>query len=679
MNNKKRNTIITVVILVFILLSGFIYFLLNFSSKENSLTVIEKKWLTDNANKMVDIDIYNDIPVYGYNGKGIIFEYLDYLSKQFNINFNKISYYNELEKESDISFRVLNSNEKVLDKDIVLDKDHYVILSLDIKDNFDLTKLNRVGILNSDSDVLKKYFNEEIGMVVYDDTAKLIDALIKKEVNYLVLPNLCYMDEILKNKLNVVYHLNDLEKTIVLRTKNETIYNILKKNYLDYLSTEYEEDYSKNYLDIYFTSTATSDLNKKNYNAKAYKYGYVINMPYENYINQNFVGTISNYLKDFEKIADLEIEVMNYANIDELKSALVSGEIDFALTNFDYKTINLENVTTSSIKELEYIVLSKNEYIVNSIKGLKDEELFVVGSSILEKIAESNGIKTKKFANTDDLLRNVDDYSIVLLDKETYEYYKDDKLKDYKIILEDNANNDEGYRFILNSKNETFNLLFSYYVSMIDYKSIRYDYHTNVNLDKDYTMIKIIIFIVALILFLLSTVILMNRKNVTNTVISKEEVLKYIDPMTSLKNRNYLNMNIYKWDDNVIFPQSVVVLDVNRLRLVNDTFGRETGDEIIKKVASILINNQLENTDIIRSGGDEFLIYMIGYEEKAVVEYTKKLMREAKEISNCSGVEVGYSMILDEVKTVDDAINEAITMMTKNKEKKKAKEEKELV
>ena len=92
---------------------------------------------------------------------------------------------------------------------------------------------------------------------------------------------------------------------------------------------------------------------------------------------------------------------------------------------------------------------------------------------------------------------------------------------------------------------------------------------------------------------------LINKKSVTQPVITKDEKQKYIDPMPSLKNRNYLNLNIYKWDDNVIFPQSVVVMDVNRLREINDTYGREAGDEIVKKVASVLINNQLENTDIV--------------------------------------------------------------------------------
>ena len=65
---------------------------------------------------------------------------------------------------------------------------------------------------------------------------------------------------------------------------------------------------------------------------------------------------------------------------------------------------------------------------------------------------------------------------------------------------------------------------------------------------------------------------------------------------------------------------------------------------------------------------------MVGYEEKNVTEYMKKLSKEMKDIPNSFGVEVGYSMILDEVKTVDDAINEAIIMMNKAKEKKRIKE-----
>ena len=87
--NKKRNTIITIIIITCIFLAGAIFYLLTFSKDESSLTVLEKKWISDNINKVIDIDVYNDIPVFGYNGEGMIFDFLDYTTKENQINFEK--------------------------------------------------------------------------------------------------------------------------------------------------------------------------------------------------------------------------------------------------------------------------------------------------------------------------------------------------------------------------------------------------------------------------------------------------------------------------------------------------------------------------------------------------------------------------------------------------------------
>lgn len=674
MNNKKRNTIITIVVIVIIFLGIGVYFGLNYTSDENALTVVEKKWITNNLNSVVDVNVYNDIPVYGYNGDGIIFGFLEYVTEEIDMKFNKISYYTDSNfSETSISFQVVDGDSSIGEQDVLLYQDHYVILADNSTSGIKLDDSFKLGILTVNKEMAFEYFPSNIECVEYEDIDKLVMALKNGEVNYILLASLGNMDDMLANDLKIVYHALDLKKNYILRTKDEVVYSILKKMYNEYLDEEYDEDYTKNYLNVYYKSTNTSDLLQKNYNAKTYKYGYVINMPYENYVNNQFVGTVLNYLELLEEETGAEIETLIYSNIDNLKSALVSGEVDFALGNFNYDNINFEHVVTGPISDLDYVVVSKNNYEINSLKGLVGEDVSVVASSLLHQELVSNGGTPVKYSNTDEMLRDIDDYSIVLLDKQTYIYYQASKLKDYNVILEGTIK--DGYKFILNSSNEPFNSLFSHFVSTIDYQTIRYNYHTDVTLDKDYTSIKIFGFIVVLIIILIGTILLMNKKSVTNTVITKDEKLKYIDPMTSLKNRNYLNLNIYKWDDNVIFPQSVVVMDINRLREINDTYGREAGDEIIKRVASVLINNQLENTDIIRSGGDEFLIYMVGYEEKRVSEYTKKLLRDMKDIPESLGVEVGYSMILDEVKTVDDAINEAIIMMTKNKEKKRAKEQ----
>lgn len=668
--NKKRNTIITIIIITCIFLAGAIFYLLTFSKDESSLTVLEKKWISDNLNKVIDIDVYNDIPIFGYNGEGMIFDFLNYTTKENQINFNKISYYTNSEIDySPISFQVLKNNEKIEEQDIVLYEDYYAIYTKDKQESINLNQQLHLGYLNEDEKVLKDYFPKTVELTSYENIEDLVKAFQENQIDHIVLPSNKYMDVILKNKYQVSYHLTDLKLNYILRAKDETIYQILKKSYLNYIKNEYETDYSKNYLKLYFDSTNTSDLLRKNYNAKTYKYGYVVNMPYENNVQNEFVGTISNYLKDFNKVARTDIEVVAYKSIDELKSALIRGEVDFALSNFDYSTINLKYNLTNSIADLKYVVLSKKDYFMNSVKGLQSQKVTTVKESKLYQLCKENSVQTLSYDNTDELLRNIDDNSIILLDKQTYLYYKDNKLKDYKINYESSLS--DGYHFIMNASNETFNQLFNYYVSNISYDQIKYLYRTDITIDKDYSTIKTFIFITILVLILVVSTLIFSRKTITNKTISKDEVLKYIDPMTSLKNRNYLNFNIYDWDDNVIFPQSVIVFDLNQLKEVNDTLGREAGDEIIKKVASVLINNQLENTDIIRSGGDEFLIYLVGYDEKYVMDYAKKITKLMKNIPNSLGCEYGYSMILDEVKTVDDAINEAIAMMMKNKAKRK--------
>ena len=615
MKNKRQNTIITIVVVALLLVGGGFLFFLKYGASDNGFSILEKKWITDHANKVVDVDVYNDIPVYGYNGSGVIFDYLNYLTQEYQIQFNKISYYTKSAKmDGDMSFLVLDSDDNISEYDILMDEDNYVVISFKDEHSIRIEEIEKVGILKADEEEIQKYLGEEKETSVYEDMDALAEALKSQEISYALVPGLSSLSQILENDFSVVSVVTDLKRKFVLRVKDETVYGMMQKSYSNYFQQNYSEDYSKNYLSVYFTSTKTSDLNKKNYNAKTYKYGYVINMPYENLVNGQFVGTLSNYLMDFERQANVEIEAIRYDSIDELKSALVSGEIDFAFGNFNYDNLNMKSMVTSAVKDLDYVILSKSDYEINSIKGLKDQTVSVVLESSLYSFAQDNGVEVKTYSDTDSLLRSLDDQSIVLLDKETYLYYQDNKLKDYKIILEGSII--DGYKFLMNASNETFNQLFNGYISMRAYQNVRYLYQTDIMLDKDYTVVKIIGFILALLFFLIATVIFMNRKIVTNTVISKEEKLKYIDPITSLKNRSYLNMNIYKWDDNVIFPQSVVVLDINRLREVNDTYGREAGDEIIKKVASILINQQLENTDIVRGGGNEFLIYMVVYEEK---------------------------------------------------------------
>ncbi len=668
MINKKINKVIMIsiiLILVFLCLTVFIF---NYTKDDSSFSIVEKKWITDNVNNIIDVSIYNDIPIYGYNGRGISFSFLDSFTEDNNIKFNKISYYSSDDvKYRDIAFRVLDSETNLSSNDILFYADNYVVISNEDNLVNSLDSINNIGVLDEDFEVISNYLDKK-DCKIYDNIDELVKGLETKEISYFIVPNVMYSRQILADDLNIVYHISDLNKKYVLRVKDDTMFNIFKKYYYKYINDNYIDDYSYEYLDIYFSSTNTSDLLRKSYNSKIYKYGYVVNMPYEDYSDDNFVGTISNYLSDFSNTVNVDIEVVRYNTIDDLKNALVNGYVDFALTNFDYENINMDNYTTLAFNDEDYVVLSKENMALATLKGLRGKKVSVVGSSNLHYLCLSNEIDTVVFDDTNDLIRNINNDSIIVVDKATYIYYQNTKFSSYKVIYEDTI--DDAFKFIVNSDNDTFYNLINYYISSRDYRNIRYDYNTDVIIENSNdSLMGAIVIIIGIISVIVVALIIHNRK-VKSMGLSKEERIKYIDLMTSLKNRNYLNQNIYKWDDNVIFPQSVIVFDVNGLKDVNDKFGREVGDEIIKKIASILINNQLENTEIIRSGGDEFLIYMIGYDKDSVDEYSKKLFREMKKIPNSNGAAVGYSMILDSVKSVDDAINEAIIMMDKSKNKK---------
>ncbi|MBR3161693.1 MAG: GGDEF domain-containing protein [Bacilli bacterium] len=664
MNNKKINSIIASSIIAILLLLFGIFIVINYSKDENSLSITEKKWLTDNVNNVIDVNIFNNIPIYGYNGSGISFSFLDSFTNKYNIKFNKISYYDEKTVDyKNVSFRIIDANEKLTDKDILFYQDDYVVWSNEINNIYDLSNI-KPGILKEDEKIISNYLNSN-EYVTYNTTIELAENLKNKEINYAILPNIKNTREMLENDFKIIYHISDLNKKYALRVEDNTLHSIMKKYYNIYQNKNFLEDYSKEYLSNYFTSTKTNDIDRKNYNGKIYKYGYVVNMPYEGYSNTNFVGTLSNYLSNFGKIINAEIEVVKFKSIDDLKNSLINGDIDIALTNFDTSNINMKNNTTQAFKDESYVILSTNNININSIKGLVGKEVSVVGSSNLHSLCINNNINTKVYKDTNDLIRNINDDDIILIDKETYQYYKIDKLNKYYIVYENKINN--AYKFIVNEDDKMFIKLLNYYVSINDYRNIRYNYNVDTIIKDNNNNTRLVLFTTILIIVIVVLAIIIHSKFTNSKYMKREEKLKFIDPMTSLKNRNYLNHNIYKWDDNVIYPQAVIMLDVNKIKQINDHYGREIGDDIIKKVASILINNQLENTDIVRTGGDEFLIYMIGYEKEKVVEYIKKLNKEMKKINNSYGVEIGYSMILDQVKSVDDAINEAILMMENNK------------
>ena len=267
------------------------------------------------------------------------------------------------------------------------------------------------------------------------------------------------------------------------------------------------------------------------------------------------------------------------------------------------------------------------------------------------------------------LLNKINKDSIIILDSESYYNYQSKNFSDYKVIYNGNENVDHG--FIINSTNEndTFSKLFSNYIETLNYKQI---YNSSV---KDYSsdskeVSHTFIYFILVVLLALIIWLFAKKKIKIKKKTKRDQIVRYIDPLTSLKNRHYLNKNFSKWENNAIYPQSIIVINLNNLRHINDVYGHEEGDKLIKQAANILIKNQLEQSDIIRTDGNEYLIYMVGYEKNKVVAFMRKLYKELNELPYGFGATLGYSMIEDDIKTIDDAINEAVLEIRASKEMK---------
>lgn len=90
-----------------------------------------------------------------------------------------------------------------------------------------------------------------------------------------------------------------------------------------------------------------------------------------------------------------------------------------------------------------------------------------------------------------------------------------------------------------------------------------------------------------------------------------EDNLKYLsihDQLTGLYNRRFFEDEIIRLDTDERLPLTIMMADINGLKLVNDSFGHAIGDELLQKVSEILKKGCRDQDVICRLSGDEFVI-----------------------------------------------------------------------
>ena len=673
--NKKIGIIAIVVVLIL----GSIG-VVRFFTKEDqktALTVVEKKWIEDNKNNVIDFATLNNVPIVSDNGSGLLFDFLDDLETETDLEFNKLSYDNG--EDTTTKYSLTKQNE-VSSDDLVLYQDNYILVTkendyyTDVDEIKDLT----IGVLNDDQKAIEEYLtgSSNITYKTYDSNDAVLNALTNNEVTAIVLPKLDYLESILtSDDIHISYNITEYKINYVITLgDNERLNTILTKYFNRWKERNLKDSFNTYLASTYFNYKDISEKSQTDFRSKRYTYGFVANAPYDVTINGSLQGFNHSIISDFAATAGIEVDYKQYSSIESMLNDFKKGDLDLILNNFNNSGLNNIYRTIPVYDSKIAVITDKDtELVVNNVSSLKDTTVLTIKNSKIARYLKSNDIKIKEFDNIRDLINNINENDVAAIDEYTYDYFVRSDLKDYKKLHTLDIENN--YGFISNSNNKNLNEFFNFYLSFINTKEMTHESYRNLLLEnnnsKNLQVILSCLVIVLLAIAGIITKIVLGKKKDINSKLSKTDKLRYVDTLTSLKNRNYLNDNMDAWDNSEAYPQSVIIIDLNNIAYINDNFGHAEGDKIIVEAASILINHQLKDSEILRTNGNEFLIFIIGHDEKSIVTYIRKLNKEFKELSHGFGAAIGYSMITDEIKTIDDAINEATLDMRNNKEEVK--------
>ena len=159
--------------------------------------------------------------------------------------------------------------------------------------------------------------------------------------------------------------------------------------------------------------------------------------------------------------------------------------------------------------------------------------------------------------------------------------------------------------------------------------------------------------------------------DVTERKQSEEAItyLSYHDPLTSLKNRRYYQEELERLEKAPNLPFTFVLFDINGLKIMNDAFGHQMGDVLLKKVSEIVKKILNPEFPFMRIGGDEFVFIAYHQTEKE----TLKLVDRCKvllEKETINGMNISVSFGVEERKnniSINEIVKKAETKMYRNK------------
>ncbi len=161
-------------------------------------------------------------------------------------------------------------------------------------------------------------------------------------------------------------------------------------------------------------------------------------------------------------------------------------------------------------------------------------------------------------------------------------------------------------------------------------------------------------------------------QDITERIAAEKKLfyLGYHDQLTGIYNRRFFEEEMKKLDVEHNLPLTIAVGDINGLKLINDSFGHNVGDELLQK-AAITICKACRNDDIIaRTGGDEFAIIFLKTSQQQAMQIISRIEGFAVgvKVANVDlSISFGCDTITHSSQSMSEALSNAENQMYKNK------------
>jgi len=134
------------------------------------------------------------------------------------------------------------------------------------------------------------------------------------------------------------------------------------------------------------------------------------------------------------------------------------------------------------------------------------------------------------------------------------------------------------------------------------------------------------------------------------------EYLSYHDYLTNLYNRRYYEKELMRINTKDNFPISLIMADVNGLKLTNDAFGHDAGDELLLTVANTIKNECKDIFTTARIGGDEFVVLLPKTNFEKANQLVKTIRKKLAQIKNTRSL-ISVSFGFHTITSIDESIS----------------------